>query len=101
MKTRKILKFNEFVEPNDIGIPRYNNFINFWASTNSSLGSTYRGTSHARRFAEENKNLDEKLTIIIRNKTFGNTLNDQDKRQLYRAYKIMKEYGVSDSTLFT
>ncbi len=94
-----IMCYEKFSKRDAAGIPRYNNFIEYFRET--LLGSFMRESSHYQRFQTECPDLDTKLRQELRN--FNLRRIGQKKSLdifLYAAYVIMKtNYGASDGEL--
>jgi hypothetical protein len=99
MVNEKVLTFEEFRSGGNT--PRYNNFFLFFAN---GLGEVYRTEQYYRRFQTEHPDLaqslceriqqmDTSLGVAIALKPF--------ERDLYEAYKIMREYDISNKDLFS
>jgi len=105
MSELDLLSFEEFIDRKGSHIPTYNNLnLNIvWGtqepliSRNSDLCEPYL------RFKKEHLKLFESIREKLRNLKRGNSLADVLKpveSNLYKAYKILRTYGVSDETLF-
>lgn len=103
------LTFEQFVErvplghpvENDPGIPRYNTFpLNF--TTEGPAADLIRKQPHVVRFIEEHPGLEGKLREGIMNRDRLIDTSEALKpfeRNMYEAYLIMRDYGVSDEDL--
>jgi len=95
MTENKPLTFEEFTASNPQ--PRYDGFFNYF-----SLGgvvSHVRDGAHFLRFVEDHSSLEKTLTDAINNSNNRAEAAKSNECDLYKAYLIMKGYGVSDENL--
>lgn len=107
MPQNQPLTFEQFIEreyilgPGEDGIPRYNNFPMCFIT--KGLGPLVREQQYFQKFQKEHPDLERKLTEAITNRDpsmgIGTSLKLLEP-DLYKAYKIMKTYGISDEDLF-
>ncbi len=99
-----LLSFDEFVKEEDVGV-KYNNFIAFFMKPEGILIQIYTNAPHAKKLKEEHPELYKSLSEQIqkvRSKGITQRGDYKDLQpELYKAYKIMRGYGVSDHDLFT
>jgi hypothetical protein len=98
----KILSFEEFSQPYaNSNTAHHGNFWCYFASK-GFVGTIYQKKEHYIRFAQENPELSAELCQKIQNeKKSGDALSESTERLLYKAYVIMKGYGLTDEDLFT
>jgi len=90
------ITFEEFTAKKSL-TPRYDGFFNYF-----SLGgvvSHVREEAHFLRFMEEHSSLEKRLTGAINNSNNRSEEAKSHECDLYKAYLIMKGYGVSDEDL--
>ena len=107
MPQNQPLTFEQFIEgeyilgPDMPPLPRYNNFpLHF---TTRGIGVSCRELPYFKRFQTEQPDLERRLTEAITNRDRTIDTSSSFKPfepELYQAYLIMKDYGVSDTDLF-
>ncbi len=99
-KSDKVLSFKKFTERDlELNTPKYNNFVIFF-SNRGLAASLYQKKDFFQRFQKEHPNLYQELR---KNISSGDNFTEwrRYERDLHKAYKIMRDYGASDSDLFT
>ena len=103
----KILTFKQFNERIPFGsvkveAPRYRNFFLRFIEI-GHVAKFIRKETYMVRFQKEHPTLDrtlcEKVTKLMKYKDRSKALKQVDK-ELYKAYRILKSYGISDKDLF-
>jgi len=101
MEKDKLLTLEEFVKRDEIETPRYNSFIGYWSK--GFVREVYRKIPYYLKFQKENPELDKKLFEKNPSRSLR-SFSEQEKREyeqlMYEAYKIMKDYGISNKDLF-
>jgi hypothetical protein len=105
-ESEEILTFEEFSHRDEDEWPYYNNFFKYF-DDDYLADDIYRIHDYYKKFESEHSS----LATLLRDETkkrkesykstmkFHNSLKDIENN-LYKAYKIMRSYGVSDQELF-